>query len=435
MKIAILGGGALRVLGVVNDILSRPEVFEQPQLTFMDLDVARAQTLASLSCKMPTARSNMPATHVTDDLDEALEGADFAFCYLRVGGVAALEHDKRVAAAHGFHGHDDFGPSAVLLTARTVPVVLDIARRMETLCPAAPLLIFSNPITNLVDAVTRYTNTGAIGLCSGVYNVAWDLDHLFGVGAPNPDLSYRGGGLNHLSWILPDSRIGDKLVMDMIWEAWDDLPDRAGAARCAWDLNAPLVLLDRVLPMNNGHHTHFFYHDFLAKRMADGFAAAGPDDLRSAQQDQAAAAAAALAQLPQIDNFWEQEPLKPCCTSPFGDIGVETMTAICTDSGDELPINIPNRGHIVGLPEGTVVEAFTKVGSNRMEPLGLDPIPTHHKALCCHIAAHQRLLVDAAVADDKDLLKQAMLCEPTINDIERASPMFEILWAAHAAGR
>jgi len=92
-----------------------------------------------------------------------------------------------------------------MLTARTVPVVLDIARRMETLCPAAPLLIFSNPITNLVDAVTRYTNTGAIGLCSGVYNVAWDLDHLFGVGAPNPDLSYRGGGLNHLSWILPSS--------------------------------------------------------------------------------------------------------------------------------------------------------------------------------------------------------------------------------------
>ena len=30
MKIAILAGGALRVLGVVNAILSRPEVFEQP---------------------------------------------------------------------------------------------------------------------------------------------------------------------------------------------------------------------------------------------------------------------------------------------------------------------------------------------------------------------------------------------------------------------
>ena len=42
---------------------------------------------------------------------------------------------------------------------------------MEQRCPEAVLLIFTNPITNMVDAVERYTSTRSIGLCPGVYNV------------------------------------------------------------------------------------------------------------------------------------------------------------------------------------------------------------------------------------------------------------------------
>jgi hypothetical protein len=71
-----------------------------------------------------------------------------------------------------------------MLTARTVPVVLSIARQMEQRCPDAILLIFTNPITNMVDAVTRYTSIRSIGICPGVYNFMWDVDALFDTGVP-----------------------------------------------------------------------------------------------------------------------------------------------------------------------------------------------------------------------------------------------------------
>ena len=433
MKITILGGGALRLLGVLDDILTRPAMFDRPQLCFMDLDVPRAETIATLCHKMPSATANMPETIVTADPDAALDGADFVLCYIRVGGVIGLEQDKRIGAAAGFHGHDDFGPSGVMLTARTVPIVLDIARRMESKCPSATFLIFSNPITNLADAVTRYTGTRAIGLCEGVNNFAWDMDHLFKIGVPNPDLYYQGGGLNHLSWILPETRLGDKLVMDMIWDAWDDLPNREGAAMWDWKHNNVLVERDRVMPMNNGHHVHFFFHEELARRMADGFAATPPDEHRSALQNRAAAQAAELATQSEIENFWEQDALRGCGPSPFDNLGVKAMAAITSDSGAEMVLNIPNHGHIKDLPEGAIVEASTKVWCDRNEPFALDPIPEHNKGLCRHVAEHQRLLVDAAVTGDKEQLLKALLAEPTINDYSRAVPMFEELWKLHAA--
>lgn len=93
------------------------------------------------------------------------------------------------------------------------------------------------------------------------------------------------------------------------------------------------------------------------------------------------------------------------------------MESIEQDLGRELHINIPNRGHIKDLPDGAVVETTARVWKDRMEPLGLDPIPAHHKGLCHSTAYHQRLLVDASVAGDKEMLLRAL-------------PMFEELWSA-----
>lgn len=430
MKICFLGGGALRLLGVVDEILKRPAVFAQPHLSFVDPDLPRARTMAALARKMPSAGGNMPATDATDQLDAALDGADFVYCCIRVGGVTALERDKRIAASYGFHGHDDFGPSGVMLTARTAPVVLDTARRMEKLCPRAQLLIFTNPVSTLVDAVSRNTPVRSVGLCGGVYNFAWDFDALFDIGTPCPDLWYHGGGLNHVSWITPDASYRGRQVMDMVWEQWEDLPNRKNSARCGWERNAPLVKVDGVMPMNNGHQTHFFYHDDMAAALRKRFAETPPADLRSSRQDRAVDEAARLAGQDSISDFWDRDAFKGCAAGPFGNIGVHFMQASLEDSGAELMVTIPNRGHIKDLTDGGPVETPTRVFRSRLEPLGIDPVPAHRKGLCNAVLHHQRLVVDAVVHGDKAALLRALLSEPTITSADRALPMFEELWAA-----
>jgi 6-phospho-beta-glucosidase len=431
VKIAFLGGGALRLLSTVSEILRRQNFFPEPHLVFMDQDLPRAQTMAALAQKMPEAEENMPRTEATHDLGAALDGADFVYCVIRVGGVVAMERDERIGAAHGFHGHDDFGPSGCMLTARTLPVVLDIAREIEMRCPDAWFLIFTNPITNMVDGVERYTSVKSIGICPGVYNFAFDVDAVLETGIPPPGLEYRGGGINHLSWICPDASLNGENVMERIFREWDEIPGRKNASRCAWHLTAPLVELDRVMPMNNGHQVHFFFHDQQARIMATDYATTPIDDLRSSKQDRAAAAAAELARQPSIENFWDQEALAGCGPDLRLDLGVQTMDSIHGDLGIELHINVPNHGHIEDLPEGAVVEASARVYRDRIEPLGLDPIPEHHKGLCQSLAHHQRMLVDASVSGDKEQIFRAIMSEPTIRSLDRARPMFEELWDAH----
>lgn len=429
-RITFCGGGALRLLGVVDEILRLGALAPHPQLVFMDTDVARAETMAALATKMPSARENMPVTAATDDLDVAIEGADFVYCCLRVGGVAALERDERIGASYGFHGHDDFGPSGAMLTARTVPVVLKIARAMEKRCPDATLLIFTNPITNMVDAVTRCTSIRSIGICSGVYNFVWDVDALFDTGVPVPDLDYLGGGINHLSWVTEEATCGQHRVMDMIWRDWDHLPNRKNAERCGWSWLKDIVRIDRVMPLNNGHQGHFLLHDRMAKQLKEGYEHTDTSDLRSTQQDLAAEEAAALAHEPVIENFWQREVFRKCKAKVLGDLGVQTMASIAGDRGDVLHINVPNHGHIRDLPEGAVVEAPVRVHRDRLKGLDLDPIPMHYKGLCRAVAHHQRMLVDASVEGNRESLMRALAAEPTIGSLDRVRPMFDELWTA-----
>ena len=131
-------------------------------------------------------------------------------------------------------------PDCFLIRA-CIPLVLDIARKMEQRCPNARMLIFTNPITNMVDAVERFTSIQSIGLCSGVYNVVWDVDAMLDVGMPPEGFKYRGGGLNHVSWIMPDATLQGENLMERVFREWNDIPNRPNVHRCAWDLNAPLV--------------------------------------------------------------------------------------------------------------------------------------------------------------------------------------------------
>ena len=434
MKIAFLGGGALRLLSTVDAILNHPQALPEPHLVFMDLDVGRADTMARLVAKMPSALNTHLTAEPTDDLDCALNGADFVYCCIRVGNVLALERDKHIGAQHGFHGHDDFGPSGVMLTARTVPVILSITRRMEKLCPRSWLLIFTNPVTNLVDAVTRYSSIKSVGLCSGVYNFGWDMDHLFGIGPACPDLIFRGGGLNHLSWVCADSTYQGEPIMDFIRRSWDSLPQHPGAEKCNWKWAAPLVDLYDAMFLNNGHQHHFFYHDEMARALLDHFTDTKADQLRSRQQDTQAQQAAALARGDHIEDFWQQECLKSCAPRPFPDLGASFMAALHGQQPGELTLTTPNHGHIKGLLDGFPVEATSIIRNGRIEPLALDPVPDSLKGLCHSVAAHLRTTVDAAVQADKRMLLKAMLCEPTVRSYCRALPMFEELWTAAVAG-
>src|SRR5204863_7554 len=60
------------------------------------------------------------------------------------------------------------GPGALSHSLRQIPLVLGIARDIERLAPGALVLNYSNPLTRVCLALTRYTSLRVVGLCHGI---------------------------------------------------------------------------------------------------------------------------------------------------------------------------------------------------------------------------------------------------------------------------
>ena len=50
MKIVFPGGGALRLLDVVDEILKRPDTFAEPHIVLRDVDLDAARTVSDKTC-------------------------------------------------------------------------------------------------------------------------------------------------------------------------------------------------------------------------------------------------------------------------------------------------------------------------------------------------------------------------------------------------
>src|SRR5699024_4879105 len=84
-----------------------------------------------------------------------------------VGQLAARAIDEAIPLKYGVIGQETNGPGGLFKGLRTIPVILDICRDMEELCPDAWLINFSNPAGMVTEAVLRYSNIKkTIGLCN-----------------------------------------------------------------------------------------------------------------------------------------------------------------------------------------------------------------------------------------------------------------------------
>ena len=72
-------------------------------------------------------------------------------------------HDIEIPKKYGVDINigDTRGPSGIFRGMRTIPVMLDIARDMERLCPDATMLNYTNPMVMLCRAMQRETDIQA----------------------------------------------------------------------------------------------------------------------------------------------------------------------------------------------------------------------------------------------------------------------------------
>ncbi len=190
----------------------------------MDIDAERL-SFSKQAAEKIIAMGHYPATlEVTQDRRQALQNADIVITTILVGQTDVWRHDIEIPKKYGvdINVGDTRGPSGIFRFMRTLPVMLDIARDMEQLCPNALWLNYTNPMAMLCGALQRSTSIQVTGLCHSVQGTAHMLARW--IGAPWEEITYTCAGINHQAWYL-DYRWNGKDAYPLINEAIQTKPD------------------------------------------------------------------------------------------------------------------------------------------------------------------------------------------------------------------
>ncbi|WP_416147345.1 alpha-glucosidase/alpha-galactosidase [Salipaludibacillus sp. HK11] len=150
------------------------------------------------------------------DRKEALIGAKYVINAIQVGGyepstVIDFDVPKKYDLQQTIA--DTIGIGGLFRSLRTIPVMLDIAKDIEEVCPDAWLLNYTNPMAALTGFMLRYTNVKTIGLCHSVQICTKDL--FKSLDMDHEGIEERIAGINHMAWLLEVKRDGKDLYPEI----------------------------------------------------------------------------------------------------------------------------------------------------------------------------------------------------------------------------
>jgi alpha-galactosidase len=201
-KIVLIGAGShVFSRNLITDIISYPEL-RGSTITLMDIAQEPLDMVTAFAKKIVSQHGFNTKIESTTNRREALKDADYVIVTIQVGGTKASLRDLAITTKYGVNEavSDTVGPGGVFYAARNIPVIMDICRDMEELCPHAWLLNYCNPMAMITWSVSDYTHIKNIGLCHSIPHTAGELAKYMGV--PVNEVSYWVAGINHMAWFL-----------------------------------------------------------------------------------------------------------------------------------------------------------------------------------------------------------------------------------------
>jgi len=103
---------------------------------------------------------------------DGLSNSNFVVNAIEVGAREGLwQKDYEIPLKYGVRQPyaENGGPGGFAHAARNIGPIMQIARDMETLCPDAWFINFTNPMIRICDAVNRHSRIKTVGLCHQIF--------------------------------------------------------------------------------------------------------------------------------------------------------------------------------------------------------------------------------------------------------------------------
>ena len=412
MKIAVIGGGSTYTPELVSGLSRERDRIDVSELVLQDIDPERREVVGGLAQRMLDRQGYRGRLEITDDLDRAVDGADFVLIQIRVGGQEARLSDETVPLACGCIGQETTGAGGLGKALRTVPVVLGIADRVrERAADGAWIVDFTNPVGIVTRSLLDHGHR-AVGLCNVAIGFQRSFARMLGVEPARVQVDQVG--LNHLSWVRQVRLDGDDVIADLMSAHGDEIAHQCGLSR---------RLLDElgVIP---SYYLHYFYsHDAVLADQLDGV----PRATTVAEIERE------LLELYRDPNLVEKPPLLEQRGGAFySEAAIGLVGSLATGDADIHVVDVRNNGTIDGLADDDVVEVPARIDGNGAAPLPQPAVAPELLGLMQHVTAYERLAAKAAVTGDRALVHKALLTHPLVAQDSVSAELVDRLLEADA---
>ena len=409
-KIVLIGAGS-RVFSsrLITDVLSLPELRDST-VTLMDIAAEPLEFAAAFARKLVQQNGFNTCIEATTDRRKALDGADYVFVAIMVGGGQLGMVDRRITLQHGLDSGDisTQGPCAIMAALRHIPIMQGICRDMEEVCPDGWLLNYTDPLPPIEWAMTDYTRIKNVGLCHSIQNTSAELAKY--IGAPYNEISYSVAGINHMAWFLRFEWRG-KDAYPLLREKFKDPAVYSGPDAA---YNGPDVARAELFKAFGYYVTESSKHvstylPYFRKNPADierYLQDSGEKYLNAGKRF----AARTLERNEDFKRKMESDYRFPLVHS--GEFGTQIIKAIETGVTAQVYGNVKNTGLITNLPEGCCVEVPCVVDKEGVHPCYVGNLPPPLAALNLNNVSVQELTVRGIVEKDKNKIFQSILVDP-----------------------
>lgn len=428
IKVVTIGGGSSYTPELVEGFIKRYADLPIRELWLVDIPEGeeKLNTVGALAKRMVKEAGVPMEIRLTFDRRKALQDADFVTTQIRVGLLDARAKDERIPLKHGVIGQETNGPGGLFKGLRTIPVILDICKDMETLCPDAWLINFSNPAGMVTEAVLRYSHIEkVVGLCNLPITMRKMVANMLEVDLDRIQIDFAG--LNHMVYglhiYLDGNDVTNKVLDAMVGEGakgitMENIPDFGWEADFIKGLN--------ILPCPYHRYYYKTKEMFEEEQRAAEKEGTRAEIVKQLEKD--------LFDLYKDPNLTIKPPqLEKRGGAYYSDAACSLIDSIYNDKHDIQTVNTKNNGAIASIPKASAVEVNCVITKAGPIPLAVGDLPVAVRGLVQSIKSFERVASEAAVSGDYNKALLAMTINPLVPSDEVAKQILDEMLEAHKA--
>lgn len=213
-KIAFIGAGStVFAKNVLGDCILTPSLRES-EIALYDIDQERLRDSENMLNNINNNHGKYAKIIAYSDRKEALRGANYVVNAIQVGGYdPSTIIDFEIPKKYGLRQTigDTLGIGGIFRALRTIPVMLEMGKDMEEVCPNAYFLNYTNPMAMLTGAMLKATSIKTIGLCHSVQTCVPNLFKDLEIDIKEEETMWKIAGINHQAWLLNIEKDGKDL--------------------------------------------------------------------------------------------------------------------------------------------------------------------------------------------------------------------------------